>query len=494
MKEQLLQPVEDVWRHHCGALDDALSEAIDGLKNLLDVDEYHRHGHDAEQLEQALGPLAATSLDLGSLSRVLAESTHPRVMEQERLERVEALIPTLSEMKEAWSTAPSESARVDIKEGKSAIRARAAAHFERLARVFRALRIAQLEIRSKYVPETHDAIFARFDWRQLGPGELRLAPPFVVMARLDGDDGAHLHEVMSLLDTGAPIKVIAMRSSLRQVYPGTIGTSVPPRMTIEMLPLAMRGIYFVQTSAAAPDFQAKLLASLGSPRAAVISVLCKREGEAEDSFQSRAERAVRARAFPACVYDPDRDSRFVLCMDVSGNPSPELLWTSETLSRLDADGQPVDAEEPFTFGHFAATDPELASELSDPPEEATSLVPLADYLGFSRHQQVGKLPFVALAAEDGVSIRKVVSPSIALQCAERLHLWRTLQELAGVDNPHVRTGRAALKKELGAQQKAEVESVRQKLEEDAAKRQKAAVVSAVRKLVTRLTGIEPSSN
>jgi hypothetical protein len=171
-----------------------------------------------------------------------------------------------------------------------------------------------------------------------------------------------------------------------------------------------------------------------------------------------------------------------------------LLWTSETLSRLDADGQPVDAEEPFTFGHFAATDPELASELSDPPEEATSLVPLADYLGFSRHQQVGKLPFVALAAEDGVSIRKVVSPSIALQCAERLHLWRTLQELAGVDNPHVRTGRAALKKELGAQQKAEVESVRQKLEEDAAKRQKAAVVSAVRKLVTRLTGIEPSSN
>jgi hypothetical protein len=494
MKEQILQAVDDVWRHHCAALDDALGEVIDELNNLLVVDEYHRHGHDPDQLDRALGPLAAASLDVGSLSRVLGQSTRSRVMAPERLERVQKLIPTLGEMKEAWSAATLGSACVDINEAESPIRERAEAHFKELAQVFRALRIAQLEIRSKYDTELHDTVFASFDWRQLGPGELRLCPPFVVMARLDGDDGKRLREVMELLETGMPMKVVAMRSSCEQLYPAVSGTRVPPKMTIETLPLAMRGIYFVQTSTSDPEFRARLLESLGSPRAAVISVFCKRQAEDQDAFQRRAERAVRARAFPVCVYDPDRESRFVLCFDISANPSPESPWTTQTLTGNDEQGQPVELEEPFTFAHFAASEPGFVSELSDPPDPAAGLVPLTDYLGLSRPEQVGKLPFVSLAGPDKVIVRKVVSARIALQCAERLHLWRTLQEIAGVDNPYVSTARATLEKKLGDQQREQLENMRQEFEKDAAQRQKAAVISAVRKLVTRLTGVDPGDN
>jgi len=493
MKEQILQRVEDVWRHHCDALGDALVETISELKNVLRLDAYHRHGHDADQLERALGPFAATSLDLGSLSRVLGQSTHSRAMAPERLKRVQDLIPTLEEMKEECSAALPNSASVDIEKEENEIRELAERHLTRIARVFRTLRIAQLEIRSKYEPETHDAVFADFNWRQLGPGELRLCPPFLVMARLGPDNGAQLRKMMSLLESGMPIKIVALRSSLRAVYSAALDTSVPSTMTLETLPLAMRGVYFLQTCVAAPDLQERLFEGLTAPRPGVISVLCKRDDEEQAAFHSRAERAVRARAFPICVYDPDHANGFVMCIDLSSNPSPDTLWTNDTLCGQDAKGQPVEVEEAFTFAHFAASEPEFAAEFTDPPANADHLIPMNDYLGFSRRQRVGKLPFVSFVDNDGSVVRKVVSQTTALQCSDRLHLWRTLQEISGLDNPHVNTTRTTLQNEFAAQQQALIKNQRQEMEKEAARREQDAVASAVRRLVAHLTGVVPES-
>ena len=483
MKEQLREAVEDVWRHDCAALEDALTESIGELGNLLRLDEYNRHRHDPDHLEHALGPLAGDNLDLGSLSRVLGESTRSPAIAPERLERVQELIQTLGEMKETWSIIPPDFASIEIEKEENEIRELAEEHLNRIARVFGTLRIAQLEIRSKYEPEAHDAFFADFSWRQLGPGELRLCPPFVVIARLDGDDGAQLRKMMSLLESRMPIKIAALRSSFREVHSPASDTSVPSTMTIETLPLAMRGVYFVQTCVAAPDFQEQLSEGLTAPRPGVISVLCRRDDEEQAAFQSRAERAVRARAFPMCVYDPDRANGFVTCFDLSSNPSPDAPWTT---------GQPFDIEEAFTFAHFAASESELAAELTDAPAVSDNLIPLTEYLGFSRRQRVGKLPFISLADKDGNVVRKVVSPMIASQCAERLHLWRTLQEISGIDNPHVNTTRSKLEKELGAQQEARLQTLQQEMEKDAVHREQLAVASAVRKIVAHLTGVDPS--
>jgi hypothetical protein len=70
-------------------------------------------------------------------------------------------------------------------------------------------------------------------------------------------------------------------------------------------------------------------------------------------------------------------------------------------------------------------------------------------------------------------------------------LWRTLQEISGLDNPHVTAARSSLQQELGAEREAQLESLRRQMQQDAAHRQKAAVANAVRKLVAELTGIEP---
>lgn len=494
MEEQILQPIGEIWRLRCATLEGALAETIGGLKDLLRLDEYHRHGHDPDQLERALGPLAESNLDLGSLSRVLGQATRSRAMDPQRLQRVQQLIPALKEMKEAWSSAPLEEAWIDIDEDEQAILDRAEAHLDRLAQVFRSLRIAQLEIRSKYKAQSHDALFANFDWRQLGPNEVHLSPPFLVVGRLDGDRGGQLRKVLALLETGMPINVLALRSSLRQAYSAGSGTRVPSKMTVETLPLALRGAYLVQTHLRATDFQKQVADALSAPRPTVISVFRPHEGEPDEAFCIRAERAIRARAFPMFLYDPDRDERFVMCFDLSANPSPELAWITEKLSGLDAEGQPFEMDEPFTPAHLAASDADLRADISDLPAQADSLVPLTDYLGFSRRQQAGKLPFVSLRDEDGGIARKVVSARMALQCAERLHLWRTLQEISGFDNPYVSTTRTNLQRELSAQREAQLESLRQEMEKDAARREKAAIATAVRKLVADLTGVKPSGN
>jgi len=491
MKEQVLQAVQDVWRDDRVALEEAFEESIRELTALLRLDEYHRHGHDPEQLERALGPLAATNMDLGSLSRLLGESRPSRAMTPDRHDRVDELIAGLGEMKEAWSNRPVDAVSTEIENEEREILKLAEEHLNRCARAFRTLRIAQLELRAKYDSEIHDAAFADFTWRQLGPAELRSCPPFVVMAPLDGDRGARLRKVMSLLQSGLPIKIAALRSSFRDAHSTSIDAGVPSAMTIETLPLAMRGVYFVQTCAAASDFQRQLLEALTAPRPGVISVLCQREDEEQAAFQSRAERAVRGRAFPMFTYDPDRDNRFVLCFDLSSNPSLDTPWTSDTLSTHDSQGQAIEVEEPYTFAHFAASEPEFAPELSDLRATDDKLVSLTDYLELTRAQRVGKLPFISLAGDDGSTVRKVVSARLAFQCSERLHLWHTLREIAGIDNPYVNTTRTALEKDLAAQQQVALDTLRQEMEQSAARREQVATTAAIRKLVVHLTGIEP---
>ena len=95
---QILQPVEDVWHHHSAALEEALDETIRDLQNLIRLDEYHRHGHEEENLKDTLGPFAASNLNLSSLSKVLDKSGATRRVSEERLIRVKGLLDQLSDL------------------------------------------------------------------------------------------------------------------------------------------------------------------------------------------------------------------------------------------------------------------------------------------------------------------------------------------------------------------------------------------------------------
>ena len=485
---QTLQWIEPVWKRHCQALQEALRESKHALEELMRLDEHHRRGHDPEELGHTLGPLAADQIDLSALSRTLERGVPARAMSTTRLARIHGLLPDLQRQEDFWSSAALEESYATLDDDEANIVHRARAHFDRLSAVFRLVRAAQLEIRSKYEPAVHDAVFAHFDWQELGPGELRLSPPFVITSDFDTDVRQRLRKVVALLETGMPIKFLALRSEVRAwpAAPGAGGLGLG--MTLETLPLAMWGVYLVQTPSDASDFEERLSEALTSPRAAVISLLCPRTEEAMSAFSERAERAVRARAFPRFVHDPDRGDRVGLCVDLSANPDPAVAWLTDHLVGRDAEGVPFEIDEPFTFAHFAAGEPGFEKDFSPPAESADRLVALTDYLALSRTQRVGKLPFIRRVDENGRLFYRIVSDELVEGCAERLHVWRTLQEISGIDNPHVNRTR----RELGGQQTERLRNLREELEKQAADRERDAVASAVRKLVARLTGVDPA--
>ncbi len=472
MESQLHQAIDDLLRHHYSALEKAFDETIRGLKNLLGVDEYHRHGHDEPQLEQALGPFGSTNLDLASLSEVLSDSAPSRCLQEDRLQRVRQLLEKLEEIKETGSTALFTSPSVvDIEEDETAIHEKAEEHLNQMADIFRNLRIAQLEIRSKYEASIHDPLFEHFNWRQLSPAELRLCPPFLVTACLDSESGPQLRKFMSLLESRKPIKIAATRSTLRKTYSPTADPSVPATLAVEMLPLAMRGVYFLQTCVAAPDFSKRLFEALTAPRPSLLSLLAQKDGEDEGAFFLRAERAMHSRAFPAVLYDPDLDGGFVSCFDLSANP---------------------ESESDYTFADFACGEKEFSEDFTEPETASGDLVPISDYLKHTRHQRVGKLPCVYSPGDDEKSHPKLVSQAVVTQTSDQIHLWKTLQEIAGVDNPYVNSAKATLKAEFGVEQKAIVERLQKDMTNAQSQHEQVATATAVRNIVAHFTGVDPS--
>ena len=490
----LLEVVDEPWQSHRASLTAAFADAIRGLEELVRADDYHHRAQDQDHLERSLGPLGKTNLDVGALSNMLGSSSHSRAMSSDRVARVQGLIPELEQIQQDLADTLVESALfVDIELDLEQIVSLAEGHLERASRVFRTLRRAQMEVRSKYEPELHDGPFEDFHWRQLAPNELRLCPPFVVVARLDHHSSATLLKAISLLETNLPITILLLRSSVRGAHAAGADTGVPATLSVEMLPVAMRGVHLAQTCAAVDAFAEQVFGALEAPRPSVLSLLVARDGEGAEAFERRAKGAIRSRAFPILTYDPARSEHFVDCFDLTSNPAPDETWTIETLRGPDPQGYPIEVEEPFTFAHFAAHDPELESDYSDPPDGADDLIPMAEHLELDRQRRADKHAFVWRTGEDGRLVRKVVSDAVALQCAERRHLWRTLQELSGLDNPRLDAARAALARELNEQQRAsadqlrsERERLRAEMEATMAEREHAAVATAVRNIVTRL--------
>jgi len=232
-------------------------------------------------------------------------------------------------------------------------------------------------------------------------------------------------------------------------------------------------VHFLQTCIAAPDYDKSLFEALTSPRPSLISLLGRKEGEDEDSFHQRAGRAMRSKAFPAVLYDPDRAKGFVSCFDLSAN-----LESSDT----------------YTFADYASQDEEFSDEFSDPPPNfrEDNLIPIGEYLELVRHQRIGKLPCVYAAGEGGSAVPRVVSTAVVTQTSDQIHLWKTLLEIAGVDNPHVNTTRDSLQAAFGAEQETIKKNLQQDMEKDRSEREKLAVAAAVQKLVANLTGVDPS--
>lgn len=491
MREQIATGIAAYWEERFPALLNTLAHAARQVENLLDWEAESRRGYsDTTRLATAVGGFGKETLDLGALSAVLQRGHGSRVMATARHERLQRLQQELAAAIAGFGSTPPGPAEFELDAGAAALLEAYERHMTPFGHALRLARIARLEARGLYDPAEHDAAFGTFDWRRLDSSEMALCPPFIVYAKPGAHLGTQLGSLLELATSGRPVKLVVLHESWQPEGEETGRAAALRGMNdVTLLFLALRSVYFVQTSVASTTPIAQQVArALDSPRAAVISVYAD-AADASD-FAERARGALASRAFPHFVYDPQKAPDFVSCLDISDNPEPEAQWIEQGLVYLDERGERQELRRRLTFADYAAGEAEFRGQFSPPQaSESGKLVALADYLALDPNERWLHRPFVyALDAKRRLA-QLVPSDAVLAHTTDRLHLWTTLQELSGVDNPFVRAAERRLRERLEAEKEQALAEQRERLEAQFEAERQTQVAEAMRRLAARLTGM-----
>ncbi|MDJ0653718.1 MAG: 2-oxoacid:acceptor oxidoreductase family protein [Xanthomonadales bacterium] len=330
-------------------------------------------------------------------------------------------------------------------------------HMVKMAEGFKAIRMAELELKDAYNPAVHDEEFQRFNWQDFTDEEFHLCPPVVAA----GGDGAmydigfqNLSRAMML---GKPIKVLVVDT---QVYSNTGGQACTSgffgqisdmaqygkaikgkeevRKEIGLIAMAHRTTYVAQSTIAYANHMIEsFVQGLMSRRPALFNLYtsCQPEhGIGDDMGHHQAKLAVESRAFPLFRYDPDRGKTIGECLDLDGNPAMDKLWATAPVEYMDG-GTRKEMELATTFADFASTETRFRKHFRKIPRDAwnEAQIPLADYIELDADEREDYVPYVwALDAKQQLS-RLLAAEPMAISTEERRDFWIMLRDLAELE-------------------------------------------------------------
>lgn len=337
-------------------------------------------------------------------------------------------------------------------------------HTESWAKLFRAMRIACLELADHYDPQTHDDWFASFSWETFSQTELQRVPPIVVLetdTRLASD---YVASFSRLLRSAKPVQMVVEAHPARSDSTNTDATDSLAYYHLELgyLAVSHRHALVQQSSPARPHhYLAGLEAALKNPQCGVHLLVSGHEQTTLLPWLA-AGAAIDSRAHPLFQINPSIGQAWADRLTLAENSQPQADWPVSALSyQTDQDNQAI-LETPFTFADFGLLDPRLQNHYCQVPNhfESDALTPLAEYLITpSETTPDRRLPFVWAVDQAGILQRVVVSRALVLACQDRQDFWRTLQELAGIHNRHVALAVAQTQAKLEAQAFAEKEQL-----------------------------------
>jgi len=306
---------------------------------------------------------------------------------------------------------------------------------ERMAEVFRAARVARLELAEAYEPARHDAALARFNWRSVTAEELALFPQIVAVRRVESADAKTMAGLSELLCSGRPVHVLLLDQPLRRQARAAGRT----QLEIGYLAVAHRDAFVLQSTLARP---AHLLSGLdrmvGSGRAA-MAMIAVPSSDDRSAHELQLLAAHEGLATPCFCYDPKAGESWAACFEYEDEAPEEQPWPVHELTYRDEHGAERARSEAFTFAHAAALEPEFRGHfrIAAPESWDDAQIEIAEYLALEKEDRRGKLPFVWVVV-DGRLSRAVVTLDLASACRDRLEtrrLFRELDSLGGIA-PH----------------------------------------------------------
>ncbi len=147
------------------------------------------------------------------------------------------------------------------------------------------------------------------------------------------------------------------------------------------------------------------------------------------------------------------------------NPLAALLLSRRRLFAVaGGDGAEAGSGEKAAV-HWATREDRFATYFSPLEGDAPSPIAVADYLQLDKQTREGKTPFVSVARTQGADVQLKVDPVLVRAADERLHAWRTLQELAGVVTPFTARVQQQAQEAVAEMHQAELEALKARYEQ-----------------------------
>ncbi|MCK5122384.1 MAG: 4Fe-4S binding protein, partial [Methylococcales bacterium] len=280
-------------------------------------------------------------------------------------------------------------------------------HMVKMAEGFKAMRIAELEIKGKYDKTEHDKFFAYFDWRQFSEEEYLLCPPLVTLGAEGSSFDSGFQNLSHSLISGLPIKVLVLDNQLPNDSDST-------RKELSLIAMAHRTAYVQQGSISnTSHLLAGFIDGLNYRGPALWSIYASNQPEngiANNSLTLQSKLAVESRAYPLTTFDPRLGKTWEECICLAGNPDLDQDWIIYSLDYTDEYGNKFAMDVPLTYADWALTEAQYAHHFKAVSADSSSddMVLLTEYIEMSDRDQAENIPFIWAVHPQSNHLLKVV--------------------------------------------------------------------------------------
>ncbi|MDP3959652.1 MAG: hypothetical protein Q8Q26_06240, partial [Pseudorhodobacter sp.] len=292
-------------------------------------------------------------------------------------------------------------------------------------------------------------------------------PDYLVCVNAEGMQAVEHAQLMEILSSGLPIKVLLQIDDILEESPNAEGnlTSGMRSRQIANMAIGLNEVYVLQSSSSnlyrfrermlrGQTYRGPVLFSVYSGAIATASGL-------QPYLMSAA--AMESRAFPAFTYDPSAGPNWASRFYLEANSQVDLDWPIQGFAYEDEEHQRVSEDLAFTLVDFVAGDRRYARHLARVPREKWngSMIPVDEILTRERRGLPDKVPSLLMVDGDNVLQKVIVDERLIREARRCREMWHSLQELGGVHNSHA-------EKLLARERKAWEERMQQEAEAHAA--------------------------
>ena len=422
------------------------------LSDIIKAD-YERSdaGRSAKNLQAAVGDGFGDTFDFGAMSRLLTKALPKDAFPENRRKRIGSLLATLNAQQftppngaptnKAGAAKPYPFLFSSCAQALSAFRERG----PKVLELAKAIAIAELEITGQYSEARHDDLFEHFGANGIDPQDLAQFPDYLVCINAAQMDAVEHAQLMEILSSGVPIKVLLQIDDILQESPpgeGSLTTGLHSRQIANMA-IGLNEVYVLQTSSSnLLRFRDRMLRGLNYRGPALFSVFSGASAKASGlPPYLMAAAAMESRAFPAFSYDPSAGPNWASRFFLDANSQVDLDWPVQAFTFEDEQHQRVSEQLAFTLVDFVAGDKRYAKHLARVPKAKWngSMIPVDESLARERKGLPDKVPSVLMVDADNVLQKVIIDERLLREARRCLDMWHKLQELGGIHNSHAET-------------------------------------------------------